>query len=71
MTGLFMGFSGDANNNTPVKAMRNPTMWDVEPDKDNPDALRCVASSVVPVARDGLLIVDTGHALRARITAWT
>ncbi|KAM5531421.1 hypothetical protein V8D89_000909 [Ganoderma adspersum] len=45
-TGLFIGYSGDANNNTPVKAMKNPTIWDVRPDQENPDTMRaCVAGT--------------------------
>ena len=37
-----MGYSGDPDNNTPIKAMRNPTMWDMRPDQENPDTMRCV-----------------------------
>lgn len=44
-----MGYNGDASDNTAIQAMRNPAMWDMEPDDKNPDALRCVASSTVAV----------------------
>ncbi len=69
-----MGYSGDPNNNTPVKAMQNPTMWDIRPDQENQDAMRYVLSPrllVLLSSRDDLLIPGIGHTSRARTTAWT